>query len=142
MGLVERFLCFFTSQVFIPQIYKHKMVICSIADEMIIPFYKCLCHCLGICYYLFTVISEFVCKNFTKGYCFSCDNMFKRSALHTRKYGKVKYTTHHPCISFRVFYPVRVFKIIAQHNNTTPGASQCFMRGGCYNMTVIEWIIQ
>src|SRR5205085_12061016 len=60
MCFVERFLCFLTCKVLVPEVDQHEVVVRSIADEMVVSFYKSFSHCLYICNHLFTVICEIV----------------------------------------------------------------------------------
>ena len=141
-GLAQRFFGCFTGQTLVAQIDQHQVVVCASGDQMIVPLNECTCHGLGILLHLQYVFHKAVLQGLAESHSLGRDHVFHRSALSTRKNCSVEQGRHTLHLSFRCFKTKWILKVLAHHDESTPGSSQGLVGRGCDHMAVRQGIVQ
>ena len=92
--------------------------------------------------HLWLALKEGVVEDFTERHGFRSDDVFEGASLYAGKHCKVEQGAHRAGIPFGVFNTEGVFKIMAQQDNASPGATKGFMCGGSYDMAMVQRIIE
>ena len=117
------------------------MVVGTTADNTKAFVNKILCKnsCVGL--YLLCIFFPAWFEVLAEGYCFSCNNMLKRTALVAWEYCRVEEHTHWLYFALLCGKAPRICKVFAQKYNTTTWSTECFVSCGCYDMSIFEWVL-
>ena len=126
----------------VAKVDEHEVVVRAAANQVVATIDKRCRHGLGILDHLLHVRFVTGLKCLAEGHRLGSDDVFERSALHSRKYAAVEQGTHLAHYTFRRGLTPRVVKVLAHHDDATAGAAQRFVRRGCHDVAMRHGVVE